>query len=95
VIVVRRPCVLLYRKANWSPMVVDKSTCTSCKACLRLGCPAISSDSDDKALINQTLCTGCGVCAQVCAFKAISYADEGGLHISSCTLESFAKGGGK
>jgi len=95
VLVVRRPCILLYRKAKWSPMRVDAQKCTSCKVCLRLGCPAISSDADGKALINEALCTGCGVCAQVCAFKAISYADEGGLHISSLTMESFAKGGGK
>ncbi|MBN2344753.1 MAG: indolepyruvate ferredoxin oxidoreductase subunit alpha [Candidatus Aminicenantes bacterium] len=95
VIVVRRPCVLLYRKAKWSPMRVDKETCTSCKVCLRLGCPAIQSDADGKALINESLCTGCGVCAQVCAFKAISFVDEQGLHIHSITLDSFAKGGGK
>jgi indolepyruvate ferredoxin oxidoreductase alpha subunit len=95
VIVIRRPCVLLYRKAKWSPMVVDKEKCTSCKVCLRLGCPAISSDADGKALINETLCTGCGVCAQVCAFKAIHFADEQGKHISSITLDSFASGGKK
>jgi len=93
VIVVRRPCVLLYRKAKWSPMAVDKEKCTSCKVCLRLGCPAISSDADNKSLINEALCTGCGVCAQVCAFKAIHFVDDRGLHINSITLESFAGGG--
>jgi indolepyruvate ferredoxin oxidoreductase alpha subunit len=93
VIVIRRPCVLLYRKAKWSPMSVDKEKCTSCKVCLRLGCPAISSDSDDKSLINEALCTGCGVCAQVCAFKAISFADDNGPHINSVSLESFLTGG--
>ncbi|MFH2108132.1 MAG: indolepyruvate ferredoxin oxidoreductase subunit alpha [Chrysiogenia bacterium] len=95
VIIIRRPCVLLYRKAKWSPMRVDKEKCTSCKVCLRLGCPAISSDSDDKSLINEALCTGCGVCAQVCAFKAISFADDKGPHINSVSLESFLTGGQK
>ena len=95
VIVVRRPCVLLYRKARWSPAVVDKQKCTRCKTCLRLGCPAISTDSDGQSLINPSLCSGCGVCIQVCPYKAISYADERGLHISSMTLEQYAKGGGK
>jgi len=95
VIVIRRPCVLLYRKAKWSPMKVDKEKCTSCKVCLRLGCPAISSDADDKSLINEALCTGCGVCAQGCAFKAIAFADDKGPHISSISLESFLTGGQK
>lgn len=93
VIVVRRPCVLLYRKARWSPAVVDKEKCTRCKTCLRLGCPAISTDADGKSLINPSLCSGCGVCIQVCPYKAISFADENGLHISSMTLERYAKGG--
>ena len=95
VIVVRRPCVLLYRKAKWSPMVVDKVQCTSCKVCLRLGCPAISSDAEGHALINEALCTGCGVCAQGCAFKAIRFVDDRGMHINSMTLGSYANGGGK
>jgi indolepyruvate ferredoxin oxidoreductase, alpha subunit len=92
VIVVRRPCILLYRKAKWSPMRVDSPKCTSCKLCLRLGCPAISSDADNKALINEALCSGCGVCAQVCAPKAIAFVDEKGLHSSSITLESYLSG---
>jgi indolepyruvate ferredoxin oxidoreductase alpha subunit len=92
VIVVRRPCILLYRKAKWSPLRVDRDACTSCKICLRLGCPAISSDADGKAFINETLCSGCGVCAQVCAFKAISFVDDKGLHSSSITLESYLSG---
>ena len=93
VIVVRRPCVLLYRKAKWSPMRVDSQKCTSCKLCLRLGCPAISSDADNKALINETLCSGCGVCAQVCAAaKAITFVDEKGLHSNTITLETYLSG---
>jgi indolepyruvate ferredoxin oxidoreductase alpha subunit len=92
VIVVRRPCVLLYRKAKWSPMRVDSLKCTSCKLCLRLGCPAISSDADDKALINEALCSGCGVCAQVCAAKAITFVDEKGLHSNAITLETYLSG---
>ncbi len=93
VIVVRRPCILLYRKAKWSSMRVDSQKCTSCKVCLRLGCPAISTDADDKALINETLCSGCGVCAQVCAFKAITFVDEKGLHSNNITLETYLSGG--
>ncbi|MEI6614425.1 MAG: indolepyruvate ferredoxin oxidoreductase subunit alpha [Chrysiogenales bacterium] len=93
VIVVRRPCVLLYRKVKWSPMGVDISKCTSCKVCLRLGCPAISADADNKSQINKALCSGCGVCAQVCAFKAIAFVDEKGMHSNAITLESYMSGG--
>ena len=92
VIVVRRPCILLYRKAKWSPMRVDSTKCTSCKVCLRLGCPAISSDADNKSVINNALCSGCGVCAQVCAFKAIDFIDENGLHSNNISLETFLSG---
>ena len=92
VIVVRRPCILLYRKAKWSPMRVDKEKCTSCKVCLRLGCPAISSAADNKSVINEALCSGCGVCQQVCAFKAISFAAEKGLHSNALTLETYLSG---
>jgi indolepyruvate ferredoxin oxidoreductase alpha subunit len=92
VIVVRRPCILLYRKAKWSPMRVDSQKCTSCKVCRRLGCPAISADGADKSLINEALCSGCGVCAQVCAFKAIAFADEQGLHSNALTLETYLSG---
>jgi len=74
-------------------MTVDKEKCTSCKVCLRLGCTAISSDADGKALINEALCSGCGVCAQVCAFNAISFADEKGLHSNAITLETYLSGG--
>ncbi len=92
VIVVRRPCILLYRKAKWSPMRVDGEKCTSCKVCLRLGCPAISTDANNKSVINEALCSGCGVCQQVCAFKAISYADEKGLHSNAITLDTYHSG---
>jgi indolepyruvate ferredoxin oxidoreductase alpha subunit len=35
-----------------------------------LGCPAISF-RDKKAVIDETLCVGCGVCRQKCAFGAM------------------------
>ncbi|MBR4727288.1 MAG: 4Fe-4S binding protein, partial [Clostridia bacterium] len=37
------------------------------------GCPSISF-RDGKAHVDATLCTGCGVCSQLCAFGAF----EGG-----------------
>ncbi len=70
VIISRRPCALLkYVKTN-PPLRVDNDKCRSCKACMRIGCPAISM-KDGKAHIDSTLCVGCGVCQQLCAFDAI------------------------
>ncbi len=70
VIISRSPCALLkYVKAKPS-LVVDSEKCRSCKMCMKIGCPAISM-KDGKAKIDATLCVGCGVCKQLCAFDAI------------------------
>ena len=70
VIISRRPCVLLkYVKAK-TPVKVNPDKCKSCKKCMGFGCPAISF-KEGKAFIDNTLCVGCGVCTQLCAFDAI------------------------
>jgi indolepyruvate ferredoxin oxidoreductase alpha subunit len=71
VIIARRLCVLL-SKSSAPARVVNPDLCNGCELCLRLGCPAITL-KDEKAVINSDLCFGdCGLCAQVCAHKAIS-----------------------
>ncbi len=70
VIISRRPCVLLKSVKPKAPLKVDPEKCRSCKRCMSLGCPAISM-KDGKARIDATLCVGCGVCKQLCAFGAI------------------------
>ena len=51
--------------------IVDAEACV-CKECIiKLGCPAILS-VDGKAVIDETLCFGCDLCAQICMFDAIS-----------------------
>ncbi len=71
VIISRRPCALLkYVKAK-PALTVSEEKCRSCKACMRIGCPAISMKGG-KACIDATLCVGCGVCEQLCAFDAIA-----------------------
>lgn len=70
VIISRRPCVLLKYVKHEKPLIVDADKCKSCKRCMGLGCPAISM-KDGKAHIDSTLCVGCGVCKQLCAFDAI------------------------
>ena len=70
VIISRRPCVLLKSVKPLPSLNVDSDKCKSCKRCMSLGCPAISL-KDGKAKIDTTLCVGCGVCKQLCAFDAI------------------------
>ena len=74
VIIVRRPCIFLLTKFD-EPYYVDSETCTGCKVCLKLGCPAISF-KEQKALINPLVCNGCGLCPQVCRFEAIVQAKD-------------------
>ena len=70
VIISRRPCALLkYVKAK-PALKVDTDKCRSCKACMKIGCPAIAM-KNGKAHIDATLCVGCDVCKQLCPFDAI------------------------
>jgi len=74
VIIVRRPCVFLLDTAE-EPFYVDREQCNSCKSCISLGCPALSLQ-DEKAKINATVCSGCGLCEQLCRFEAIKKVTE-------------------
>ena len=49
---------------------VNADKCVGCKVCMGMGCPSISI-RDGKAAIDNTLCVGCGVCAQLCRLNAI------------------------
>lgn len=88
VIISRAPCVLSRRerKERKKPFLVEAETCTGCRTCLRLGCPAIlwvkeeSGDGQGKkrkghAAIDPFLCNGCTLCQQVCKFDAIRESD--------------------
>ena len=75
VIISRRPCALLKYVKHNKPMIADNDKCVGCKACMKIGCPAISM-VDGKAKIDNTLCTGCGVCAQLCKLDALQAAKE-------------------
>jgi len=78
VVVSRRLCTMIAqrekrkRKEPIIPYFVDQDKCSGkCNACIELlGCPAIIKE-DGKTVIDQALCTGCGICAQVCPYKAI------------------------
>lgn len=70
VIISRRPCALLKYVKHPGPIAADPDKCVGCRSCMQIGCPAISI-TNGKAEIDATLCTGCGVCAQLCRFDAL------------------------
>ncbi|MCD6524915.1 MAG: 4Fe-4S binding protein, partial [Thermococcus sp.] len=51
---------------------------TGCKACILLtGCPALVYDPETKKVrIDGLICTGCGLCNQLCPFDAIKFPSE-------------------
>jgi indolepyruvate ferredoxin oxidoreductase alpha subunit len=71
VVIARQPCVITARKANIvrGRFEVDPEICTDCGICIGFGCPAIEK-REKKAFITG-LCSGCGVCAQICPAGAI------------------------
>ena len=78
-IVARRECALqalrrLRREAGKEPpkYVILRDRCKKCMLCLNsFACPAIRVDKEGTPYIDEDLCSGCGVCAQVCPFNAI------------------------
>ncbi len=76
-VISRRPCALLKYVKHNAPYQVDNSKCIGCKACLNIGCPAISI-KNKKSVIDHTQCVGCGVCESLCKFGAIVSGEEAG-----------------
>ena len=70
VIISRRPCALLKYVKHKPALKVNTDKCKSCKACLKIGCPAVSMQNG-KAYIDHTQCVGCGICTEMCHFDAI------------------------
>ncbi|MCM2357254.1 MAG: indolepyruvate ferredoxin oxidoreductase subunit alpha [Geobacteraceae bacterium] len=78
VIVTDRPCVLVKREGVFEKgpvLTVFAEKCSGCRACLKIGCPAIvwepAEGRKGKAVIDMLLCTGCDVCRQLCKAGAI------------------------
>lgn len=65
-VIFKSPCIKLIKPAE--PVYVDEQACTSCGRCvLKLGCPALSWDADDRRpIVDVSLCNGCGLCTDVC-----------------------------
>jgi len=81
------PCILLRREHPRDrfrhPFYrIDPDTCTGCRLCLEINCPAISwrpetgTTKDGRkrkgtSYINTDQCAGCGLCSQICKFESI------------------------
>ncbi len=79
VIVSISPCILLenrYKKARAEKIFfygIDQSKCKKCKICIaQFGCPAFYYGEDESIFIDPQQCNGCGNCAVICPFDAIS-----------------------
>jgi indolepyruvate ferredoxin oxidoreductase, alpha subunit len=81
------PCMLLRRsrpreRFQYPSYRIDSDTCTGCRMCLNVNCPAISwlpnpgvskggSKRKGTSFINKDQCVGCEVCFQICEFNSI------------------------
>lgn len=74
VIIVRRPCALLI-KERAVPYTIDPDACIKCKKCMKIGCPALVAKVN-AVVLNTALCTGCGLCAQLCSSGALKKEGE-------------------
>ncbi|MBP5272236.1 MAG: 4Fe-4S binding protein, partial [Clostridia bacterium] len=68
-VIFRSPCIALFKPEQYC--AVNQDECIRCHRCIKeLGCPALSV-SDGRVDIDPGLCTGCGLCNQVCPKKCI------------------------
>lgn len=73
VIISKEECVL--QKTRYGskniPYYIEQEKCIKCGACLEnTFCPAIIKDND-QYLIDNNVCTGCGLCAHICPINTI------------------------
>ncbi len=76
VIITKSPCVLL-SKAKKPMYTAHRDKCKKCGMCMKLGCPAMTKGADGTVRIDDTMCTGCGLCESLCKFSAIERVKEG------------------
>lgn len=76
VIIAQSPCVLL-DKSKKPVYKVLEDQCKKCGACMKPGCPAMTRQENRTIRIDDTMCTGCGLCADLCKFGCIELVKAG------------------
>lgn len=73
-IIFKSPCIAVTKPA--APLHVSSDKCIGCKKCIKeLGCPAIVLNNGN-VCIDSSMCTGCGLCSQVCPVTAITGGED-------------------
>lgn len=68
-VIFKSPCIAVSKPKKQPEVNAQK--CVGCGRCVNeIGCPAIAL-SGGKAVIDRTLCFGCGLCGQICRIGAI------------------------
>ena len=82
-IVSKSPCALFSlrtkgKTGKGGKYSIDREKCVNCGLCYKeFNCPAIFLDKEKmKPYIRQDICTGCGVCMDICPVKAISRSSQ-------------------
>jgi len=73
VVISQRPCALLKNVKFDSVLSINQDKCKKCKACLAIGCPAITN-INNVIEVDQSLCVGCNLCKELCKFDAFEKA---------------------
>lgn len=76
VIITKSPCVLL-DKSKKPVYIAHQDKCKKCGMCMKPGCPAMTRREDGTIHIDDTMCTGCGLCESLCKFDAIELVKAG------------------
>lgn len=69
-VIAKAPCIAHIKRLTTVHRV--NGSCIGCLKCIKqVGCPAMTPDAKGRAVINESLCTDCSLCSNVCPVGAI------------------------